>query len=127
VIPDGGDIYPGSLFLLSAQGATVDWTISVSGGDGQVTFSVDGGPGATSESGALSPGLPLFVTVTVAGTYQGRAALVVTPGDVTFTVENWGFSIPGGVPSVAPQPQLPSPLPSLPLSLAPADARHSPT
>ena len=102
-VPDGGDLYPDSFFLLYAQDESVNWAITVTGGNGQVTFSVNGGPESTSDSGTLNPGLPLFVSVNVPVTYQGGATLVVTPGDITYTVEDWGFTRPGGGPSLLPR------------------------
>ena len=90
MFPDGGQIYANTTpILLFAYAGTVNWSITVSGGDGQINV--------FPSSGTLSPGLPAIVSVTASAQYAGTAVLTVSPGGTRITVQSWNWSRPGSL------------------------------
>ncbi|HWG00285.1 MAG TPA: sigma-70 family RNA polymerase sigma factor [Trebonia sp.] len=88
VIPDGGQMYADTTpLVLFAHAGTVSWSISVSGGNGQINVF----PAA----GTLRPGLPAVVSVTASPFYAGTAVLTISPGQTRITVRSWNWSRPG--------------------------------
>jgi RNA polymerase sigma factor (sigma-70 family) len=90
VLPDGGQMYANTtpIVLVAHQGA-VSWSISVSGGSGQI--------GVFPSSGTLRPGLPAVVSVTASPLYAGTAELTISPGQTRITVRSWNWSRPGSL------------------------------
>jgi hypothetical protein len=82
VNPPGGQIGPGSTQItLTAQGGAVDWSITVSAGDGNL--SVD------PSSGTLAAGQTVTVTIRASHRTAGRQVTIIPLGTV-FTIAGGG-------------------------------------